>query len=139
MARVCSIRIVEIMNNIIAILVCICVHLLYSTDLLLWLLRSLRVSLVTKIQLYFDFDACPYYSHMSKLGNSRLSRINSSLPHQLLIFASSMPPLMAEERRRQLILAAAYLVNVVGIATTLYSTPFYWKQLTGNNPTIPRS
>jgi len=30
MARVCSIRIVEIMNNIIAILVRVCVHLLYS-------------------------------------------------------------------------------------------------------------
>jgi hypothetical protein len=39
-----------------------------------------------------------------------------------------MPPLTAEERRRQLIVAAAYLVNVVGIATTLYFTPFYWKQ-----------
>jgi len=30
MARVCSIRIVEIMNDIIAILMCICVRLLYS-------------------------------------------------------------------------------------------------------------
>ena len=39
-----------------------------------------------------------------------------------------MPSLTAEERWRQLIVAAAYLVNVVGIATTLYSTSFYWKQ-----------
>lgn len=31
-------------------------------------------------------------------------------------------------RRRQLIVAAAYVVNVVGIATTLYSSPWYWKQ-----------
>ena len=68
-----------------------------------------RVSPVTKIQLYFDFDACPYLNH-------------------LLIFASPTPPLMADERQRQLILAEAYPVNVVGIATTLYSTPFYWKQ-----------
>jgi hypothetical protein len=39
-----------------------------------------------------------------------------------------MPPPTAEKRQRQLIVAAEYLVNVVGISTTLYSTPFYWKQ-----------
>jgi len=50
---------------------------------------TLRVSPVTKIRLYSDFDAHPYYSHMSKLGNSRLSHINSSY---LLIFASSTMP-----------------------------------------------
>ena len=47
MARVCSIRIVEIMNNIIAILMCVCVSVLYSmlkvyiTDsILIWSPRS---------------------------------------------------------------------------------------------------
>ena len=34
------------------------------------MLEFIRVSLVTKIQLYFDFDACPYYSHMSKSSRS---------------------------------------------------------------------
>ena len=83
----------------------------YSEMTLLWLWpwKVMRVSSVTKIQSYSDFDVHPYYSHMSKLGNSRLS------PNHLLIFASSMPPPMAEERWRQLIVAAPYLVNVIGI------------------------
>ncbi|KAF9455915.1 hypothetical protein BDZ94DRAFT_1149088, partial [Collybia nuda] len=29
---------------------------------------------------------------------------------------------------QQLIIAAAYVVNIVGIATTLYASPLYWKQ-----------
>jgi len=32
----------------------------------------LRVSPVTKIQLYFDFDVHPYYSHMSKFSRSQV-------------------------------------------------------------------
>jgi hypothetical protein len=39
-----------------------------------------------------------------------------------------MPPPSPETRRQQLILAAAYIVNVIGIATTLYASPLYWKQ-----------
>ena len=31
-------------------------------------------------------------------------------------------------RRRQLIIAAAYVVNVIGIAANLYASPIYWKQ-----------
>ena len=30
--------------------------------------------------------------------------------------------------RRQLIIAAAYVVNVIGIAANLYASPLYWKQ-----------
>src|ERR1700678_364002 len=39
-----------------------------------------------------------------------------------------MPPPSPEERRRQIILAAAYIFNAIGIATTLYSSSLYWKQ-----------
>jgi hypothetical protein len=39
-----------------------------------------------------------------------------------------MPPPPQETRQRQLILAAAYIINVIGIATTLYASPLYWKQ-----------
>jgi len=39
-----------------------------------------------------------------------------------------MPPPPRETRQRQLLLAAAYLINVIGIATTLYASPLYWKQ-----------
>jgi hypothetical protein len=82
--------------------------------------KVLRVSPVAKIWSYCDFDVHPYYSHMSKLDNRKLSHINSSLPHHLLIFASSMPPVTAEERQRQL--TVAYLLNVVGIAILLLFT-----------------
>jgi len=37
-------------------------------------------------------------------------------------------PRGSDLRRRQLIVAAAYVVNVVGIASTLYASPLYWKQ-----------
>jgi len=39
-----------------------------------------------------------------------------------------MPPPPLEARQWQIILAAAYLVNVIGIAATLYASPLYWKQ-----------
>lgn len=31
-------------------------------------------------------------------------------------------------RREQLVIAAAYLINVVGVASQLYASPLYWKQ-----------
>ncbi len=39
-----------------------------------------------------------------------------------------MPATSLRLRKEQLIIAAAYLINVVGVATQLYSTPLYWKQ-----------
>lgn len=39
-----------------------------------------------------------------------------------------MPRPTPNLRRRQLIIAAAYFINVVGIATQLYASPLYWKQ-----------
>lgn len=39
-----------------------------------------------------------------------------------------MPPPTPDERRRQLIVAAAYAMQMLGVAITLYSSPFYWKQ-----------
>ena len=43
----------------------------------------------------------------------------------------SMPPPHSTSLRKcreQLIIAAAYLINVVGVATQLYASPLYWKQ-----------
>ena len=37
-------------------------------------------------------------------------------------------PRGSDLRRRQLIIAAAYVVNVIGIAANLYASPLYWKQ-----------
>ena len=37
-------------------------------------------------------------------------------------------PLGSDLHRQQLIVAAAYVVNVVDIAATLYVAPLYWKQ-----------
>jgi len=39
-----------------------------------------------------------------------------------------MAPPQLDERVRQLIAAMAYAVQLVGLATTLYSSPHYWKQ-----------
>jgi hypothetical protein len=39
-----------------------------------------------------------------------------------------MPPPPQETQQRQLILAAAYIINVIGIANMLYASPLYWKQ-----------
>ena len=39
-----------------------------------------------------------------------------------------MPTNRLNLQREQLIIAAAYLVNVVGVATQLYASPLYWKQ-----------
>lgn len=39
-----------------------------------------------------------------------------------------MPPPPPDECCRQLIVAAAYAMQVVGVAMTLYSSPLYWKQ-----------
>ena len=39
-----------------------------------------------------------------------------------------MPTNRLKLRREQLIIAAAYLINVVGVATQLYASPLYWKQ-----------
>jgi hypothetical protein len=38
-----------------------------------------------------------------------------------------MPP-QASNLHRWLIVAAAYVVNVIGVAATLYASPLYWKQ-----------
>lgn len=43
-------------------------------------------------------------------------------------YALSMPHTRFRLRREQLIIAAAYLINVVGVATQLYASPLYWKQ-----------
>lgn len=37
-------------------------------------------------------------------------------------------PRLPSAARRKLLIATAYLINVVGVATQLYSTPLYWKQ-----------
>jgi len=37
-------------------------------------------------------------------------------------------PRGSDLHRRQLIVAAAYVFNIVGIASTLYASPLYWKQ-----------
>lgn len=37
-------------------------------------------------------------------------------------------PRLTAEHRRLLLIASAYVVNVVGVATQLYSSPLYWKQ-----------
>jgi len=39
-----------------------------------------------------------------------------------------MPPPPWETWQQQLLLAAAYAINFIGIATTLYASPLYWKQ-----------
>jgi len=39
-----------------------------------------------------------------------------------------MPPPQSNERVRQLIAATAYAVQLIGLTTTLYSSPHYWKQ-----------
>jgi len=39
-----------------------------------------------------------------------------------------MPHTRSTVLRKQLIIAAAYLINVVGVATLLYASPLYWKQ-----------
>lgn len=39
-----------------------------------------------------------------------------------------MAPPQPDERVRQLIVATAYAVQLVGLATTLYSSTYYWKQ-----------
>jgi hypothetical protein len=41
---------------------------------------------------------------------------------------SVMPHTRLQLHREQLIIAAAYLINVVGVATQLYASPLYWKQ-----------
>ncbi|KAF9036554.1 hypothetical protein BJ165DRAFT_580538 [Panaeolus papilionaceus] len=37
-------------------------------------------------------------------------------------------PIITAEQRRLLLVASAYMVNVVAVAMQLYSSPFYWKQ-----------
>jgi len=39
-----------------------------------------------------------------------------------------MPPLTPDLWHRQLIATAAYMIQVIGVAATLYTSPFYWKQ-----------
>ena len=52
-----------------------------------------------------------------------------ALPAQALNnYTLSMPTNRLKLRREQLIIAAAYLINVVGVATQLYASPLYWKQ-----------
>jgi hypothetical protein len=37
-------------------------------------------------------------------------------------------PTLTHAAKRQLIIASAYIINVVGVASSLYSAPWYWKQ-----------
>ena len=46
----------------------------------------------------------------------------------LSTFPLKIMPRGSDLRRRQLIVAAAYVVNIVGIASTLYASPLSWKQ-----------
>jgi len=39
-----------------------------------------------------------------------------------------MLPPTPDLQRRQLIATAAYMIQVIGVAATLYTSPFYWKQ-----------
>jgi hypothetical protein len=51
--------------------------------------------------------------------------LNSSV--SCTISLSAMPQ-NSEKRKRQLILAAAYVSNVIVVAIKLYALPLYWKQ-----------
>jgi hypothetical protein len=52
---------------------------------------------------------------------------NSGLLVPPYIFLLSMPSL-THAAKQQLIIASVYFINIVGAASNLYSTPWYWKQ-----------
>ncbi len=85
----------------------------------------IRVCSGAGIRLYFDFDRTCIVPTLPKIAMcDRLSVRASSLDNYTL----SMPHTRLKLRREQLVIAAAYLINVVGVATQLYSSPLYWKQ-----------
>lgn len=47
---------------------------------------------------------------------------------QLSEFSSPLMPRLTSEYCRLLLITSAYMVNVVGVVTLLYSSPLYWKQ-----------
>jgi len=69
------------------------------------------------------FDGIRTVPAVAKLSNTMQCL---SVNHWELIASSPPPP--QETWQWQLLLAAAYVINVICVATTLYASPLYWKQ-----------